>query len=181
MGPMSLVARATSLFLLLACASQPAHAEEAGSPTVLGGSLGVALPTGDFGDATGIGFGGFMHLAHHLHPRVAVAATFGVVHHLEEAGTQLTEIPLLGGANLYLLEDKALFVFAQAGVSSLRSSVDVGIGDETDTETKVGATLGAGARLGPGVVRASVLVPSVADIGDGFNLLAAYELPIVTL
>jgi hypothetical protein len=176
--------RVQSLLLLvgLTCLPGLVHAEGAESkPTVLGGSLAVALPTGEFGDATGIGFGGFMHLAHRLHPRVAVAATFGVLHHLEEAGTQLTEIPLLGGANLYLVEDKALFVFAQAGVSSLRSSVDVGIGDETETETKVGATLGAGVELGPGWVRAAIALPSVADMGDGFNLLAGYEIPVVTL
>jgi len=163
-----------------AMSSSVAQAEK-GKPTEFSGSMGLAFPTGDFGKATGTGIGGFMHVAHSVGDALALSATFGVIHHLETNNVQLTEIPLLVGGNLYLIDERQLFAFAQLGLSSLRTSTDLGVADLSETESKLGANVGLGAKLGFGNLRLSVLAPSVPDIADGINLMVSYEIAVVQL
>lgn len=171
-------------FLLLACpilVASEAHAEdsEALPATVFGGSLAAAYPTGDFADFAGIGLGGFMQVAKFFGPHFAFSASFGLLYHLEKKSTQLTEVPLLVGASYFLGDERQVEFFGQAGIVNLRSSVELEIASFTETETKFGFQSGAGVRVGPGTIRVAILIPSVPDVDEGFNLMASYQLAVV--
>jgi len=172
------------LFLLLAgpiLVASEAHAEESEAlpATVLGGSLAAAYPTGDFADFAGIGLGGFMHVAKFLGPHLALSGSFGLLYHLPKKSTQLTEVPLLAGVSYFLGDDRQVELFGQAGIVALRSSVELEIASLTDTETKFGFQSGASVRVGPGMIRFGLLIPSVPDADEGFNLMASYQLAVV--
>jgi hypothetical protein len=173
------------LFVLaLACpilVAQQAHAEEGEKQpaTVFGGSLAAAYPTGDFGDAAGLGLGGFMHVAKFLGPHFAFSGSFGLLYHLDKKSTQITEVPLLAGASYFFGDERQVEFFGQVGIVTLRSSVELEIASFTESETKFGSQWGAGVRVGPGMIRASILIPSVPDVDEGFNLMGSYQLAIV--
>ncbi len=146
---------------------------------VFSGSLAAALPTGEFGDVAGVGLGGFMHVAKFLGPHFALSGSFGLLYHLAEKGTQLTEVPLLAGVSYFLGDERQVEFFGQVGIVALRSSVELEIASFTESETKLGSQWGAGLRIGPGMLRAAILIPSVPEVDEGFNFMTSYQLPIV--
>ncbi len=156
-----------------------ADEEQREGRTVFGGSLGVAIQTGEFGDAAGPAIGSFMQVARFLNSGLAVTGSFGLLYHLEEGSTQLTELPLFGGLEYYLGSGREILIFGEVGIVGLRSSVDLGIASLTETETKFGSQWGVGYAVGPGMIQASILIPSVPDVGDGFNVMGSYRLSIV--
>lgn len=165
--------------VITASASAQAGAGQEPGSTVFSGSLGLATPTGDIKKTTGIGFGGFMHVARFVSARLALSGTFGILYHMEKNSSQLTELPLLAGWNYYPGSNHGLLLFAQVGLVQVRSSVDLEIARFTESKAKFGSQVGAGVALGAGMLRASLMMPSVPDASDGFLVLASYELSIV--
>jgi len=116
---------------------------------------GIAIPTGDFGDAAGMGFGGSTTFMYEVSPMLHITGsigytTWGPKEDLPDGfDYSLSTIPVLVGAKYVLGKGNFLpYVSAELGMHFLSSKVKVTIFGQTfessDSEAKFGFAPGAG-------------------------------------
>ncbi len=107
----------------------------------VGVEANLALPTGDFGDAAGTGFGGTAVFLYQLNPNVALTGHAGYIKFGEEVeGVDWSAIPILGGARYYIpMEGSNMKPYVGGQLGFHRFSVDFAVdggfdvgGDETE-------------------------------------------------
>lgn len=140
---------------------------------VLGIDLEAALPVSNFGDAAGPGFGALLRYEFTIVTRANVTARAGVVYHLSKNpapgfSSTIIEIPLLAG--LKVAVSPALYVAGELGVFVNHASVSTPFGDASDTNSKLGMTLGAGYRLAALDLRVGLAMIDLGHAGDSLEL-----------
>lgn len=182
---------ALSLGLTATLAAARAGTAAADAPKTLGIDGGIALPTGDWGDVAGVGFGALARLEMPLQAKLNLTARAGYLQHTSKEGdqgdTSTSEIPLFGGARYAFSggeqEGSALiYGAAELGLVISRFSVDIEGGESmSDSNTNLGMTLGAGYRTGKLDLRANLLFPDVGELGDVMAVMATVGYDLTTL
>ena len=147
------------------------------APAAQAGGLGITigiegafvLPVGDWGDATGIGFGGMAKGAYNLNEEMSLALRVGYIYHLskEVAGMDLSssELPILVGfryqTGLGLYGDLSL------GLVNCGAEAD----GHSDSEMKFGMLAGIGFNIMSFNVAANLFAPSLGDIDEVIGLM----------
>jgi opacity protein-like surface antigen len=171
-------------FLVLLAAAGTAAADGA---KTLGIDGGLALPTGDWGDAAGVGIGALARFEMPLRPKLTLTARAGYLQHLSKenngADSSSSELPLLGGVRYdFSGDDNAqLYGGAELGFIMSRISIDVNGQSMSDSDTNLGMTLGGGYRTGKLDLRANLLFPDVGELGDVMGLMATLGYHLTTL
>lgn len=155
---------------------------------VIGLDGGMAMPTGDWGDVAGVGFGALARFELALQPKLTVTARAGYLHHLSQEAdgggeTSTSEIPLLGGVRYAFSGDEQKHIYGAAELGFVISSFSIESGGETmdESNTNLGMTLGAGYRTGKLDLRANLLFPDVGELGDVMGLMATVGYDLTTL
>ena len=154
---------------------------------------GIAMPTGDWGDAAGFGFGALARLEIPFRPKVTFTARAGFIYHTSKeaaAGplggggdTTTSEIPFFGGAR-YAFSQQAtseIYGAAELGLVMYRVSFDAGGESMSESDTNLGMTLGAGYRTGKLDLRAGLFFPDVGEVGDAMALMATVGYDLTAL
>jgi len=154
---------------------------------------GIAMPTGDWGDAAGFGFGALARLEIPLQPKLTITARAGYIHHTSKeaaAGplggggdTSTSEIPFFGGAR-YAFSQQAtseIYGAAELGLVMYRVSFDFDGESMSESDTNLGMTLGAGYRTGKLDLRAGLFFPDVGEVGDAMALMATVGYDLTAL
>ncbi len=113
---------------------------------------GIAIPTGDFGDAAGMGFGGSTTFMYEVSPMLHITgsigySTWGPKEDLPAGfDYSFSSIPVLVGARYVLGKGNFLpYISAELGMHFLSSTVKSPFfGDQSDSEAKFGFAPGAG-------------------------------------
>ena len=158
----------SSLFTALAAAAlaPAAHAQPTRATTTktLGVDGVVVLPTGDYASAVDLAFGALARVEVPV-GSFTVTGRGGAIFNLFEGDSSgsLTFLPFYAGVKVPLAQTGIYFA-AEAGVTIAYASVDTDVGSGSETETKLGATIGAGLRLGSIDVRGGLFMPDVQDL-----------------
>lgn len=186
---------ALSLGLTATLAAASAGTAEADATKTLGIDGGIALPTGDWGDVAGVGFGALARLEMPLQAKLTLTARAGYLQHTSQDGdqgdTSTSEIPFFGGARYTFSggdpageAGKAAEIYgaAELGLVISRFSVDVEGGESmSESNTNLGMTLGAGYRTGKLDLRANLLFPDIGELGDVMGVMATVGYDLTTL
>jgi hypothetical protein len=180
----SLVA-VTGMLVCFAAQAQeaPAGGEAAPAPETTpapvaasgGGSHGVtigvdgslAIPFGDWGDATGIGIGGLFRGEYPLMPNLNLTGRVGYLYHLSKNSVTLHEVPILVGAK-YGFTDQ-IYGAAEIGLVYRKASCDLGC----TSDTNLGFTIGAGYRMDALDFRLGLHILDLGHAGDSMQLVAS--------
>jgi hypothetical protein len=183
---------------LLALAPTAAFADDAVAPVeitrskTIGIDGGIAMPTGDWGDAAGFGFGALARLEIPFRPKLTLTARAGYIHHTSKeaeggfggsADSTTSEIPFFAGAR-YAFSQQAtseIYGAAELGLVMYRVSLDFDGESMSESDTNLGMTLGAGYRTGKLDIRAGLLFPDVGEVGDAMALMATVGYDITAL
>jgi len=153
---------------------------------------GVAVPTGDWGDAVGFGIGALARFEMPINAKLVFAARAGYIQHMEKesdsglggsSSSTTSEIPLFGGVRYVFSqkESSAIYGAAELGFVNYRVSLDVGEESMSSSDTNLGMTLGAGYRAGKLDVRGGLYFPDVDNAGDAMAVMATVGYDISTL
>jgi hypothetical protein len=172
-APMSFAYRLMAVALPLALSStalaQPAPAP-ANGPRTFGVDGAVVLPLGDYGEIATLAVGALGRAEFPIQPKLAITARAGVLYHLtkDEFDGTLLFIPIYGGARYSLgaVPGQGVYLAGEVGITIGYASVDTGFGTASDTETELGATLGAGFRTGALDVRGALFIPDLGEADD---------------
>jgi hypothetical protein len=154
----------------------------------LGITLGIegafVLPVGDWGDATGIGFGGMAKGAYSLNDEMSVALRVGYLYHLSKdfGGTDVStsELPILVGFRYQTA--LGLYGDLSLGLVNLGATADVpGVGETSDSEMKFGMLAGVGFNIMSINISANFFAPSLGDVDEVMGLLFIVGYDFVTL
>lgn len=142
---------------------------------------GVALPTGDWGDAVGFGIGALARFEMPLQAKLVFTARAGYIQHMEkeDGAPSVGEIPLFGGVR-YLFTPN-VYGAAELGFVNYRVSLDVMGQSMSDSDTNLGMSLGAGYRTGKLDIRGGLYFPDVDNAGDATGVMATIGYDISTL
>lgn len=144
---------------------------------------GVAVPTGDWGDAVGFGIGALARFEMPLKDKLVFTARAGYIQHMaKEAGGDVggdassttSQIPLFGGIRYAFKQGatSAIYGAAELGFVNYRVSTDVGGMSMSGSDTNLGMTLGAGYRTGKLDLRGGLYFPDVDNAGDAMGVMA---------
>jgi hypothetical protein len=153
---------------------------------------GVAVPTGDWGDAVGFGIGALARFEMPLKDKLVFTARAGYIQHMEKEGNSelggdssstTSEIPLFGGIRYAFSQQatSAIYGAAELGFVNYRVSVDIGDDSMSNSDTNLGMTLGAGYRTGKLDIRGGLYFPDVDNAGDAMAVMATVGYDISTL
>jgi hypothetical protein len=150
-------------------AASPAQAAQ---PKI--GAQGVfALPLGDFGDISGVGFGALLTLDYGLTDdgKLQLTGRMGYVHMTgkEIDGPSYGLIPVYAGVKFFLIP--GLYLGGELGLTVFSTAEQEisGVTVEGDTEIKIGGTAGIGYMFKDLDMRAFLWLPS---LGDGADIMA---------
>jgi hypothetical protein len=153
---------------------------------------GVAVPTGDWGDAVGFGIGALARFEMPIKDKLVFTARAGYIQHMEKEGdsalggdssSTTSQIPLFGGIRYVFSQSttSAIYGAAELGFVNYRISIDVGEESMSDSDTNFGMTLGAGYRMGKLDLRGGLYFPDVDEAGDAMGIMATVGYDISTL
>jgi hypothetical protein len=153
---------------------------------------GVAVPTGDWGDAVGFGIGALARFEMPIKDKLVFTARAGYIQHMEKEGdsalggdasSTTSEIPLFAGIRYVFSQSttSAIYGAAELGFVNYRISIDVGDESMSDSDTNFGMTLGAGYRMGKLDLRGGLYFPDVDEAGDAMGIMATVGYDISTL
>ena len=173
----------SSLVLASLVISNVAFAEK-----TIGIDGGVAVPTGDWGDAVGFGIGALAKFEMPVKDKLVFTARAGYIQHMEKEGdsdasSTTSEIPLFGGIRYVFSQQatSAIYGAAELGFVNYRISIDVGEESMSDSDTNFGMTLGAGYRMGKLDLRGGLYFPDVDNAGDAMGVMATVGYDISSL
>jgi hypothetical protein len=164
----------------------------ADAPKTIGLDGGLAMPTGDWGDAAGVGIGALARFEMPLQTKLTFTARAGYIQHLgvdgpDGAGDSSTsEVPLFAGVRYAFSgaeegSSKQFYGAAELGFVIYRVSIDVNGQSMSNSDTNLGMTLGAGYRTGKLDLRANLFFPDVGEAGDAMALMATIGYDLTTL
>ncbi len=148
--------------------------EPAGPETMrLAADLALVLPLGDWSDATGIGLGALLRFEARVADMVSITARLGYIGHLEKNGLSTSELPILfPGIKVHLGD---AYLGLEAGLVSLGVAVNIdsefGSFSGSDSEMKLGLTLGFGYVIDKVDLRLQLFAPSVEDFSDLLGIM----------
>jgi hypothetical protein len=170
--------RSISVLMLFAMTGT-ALAEEAVRTKTIGVDGGVAMPTGGWGDAAGVGIGALARFEMPWRSKLVITARAGYIHHLSkslegmfggEASSSTSEIPLFGGMR-YAFTPK-VYGAAELGLVMFRLANEAGGMSQSNSDTNLGMTLGAGYRAGKLDLRGMLLFADIGEVGDSMAVMA---------
>lgn len=140
-----------SIFIILVVVTIVSGLTNAQSKMGISVQAGVFLPTGDFGDGAGTGFGGTGTFVYDVSPMFQVTgsvgyATWGPKNDLPSGyDYSLSTVPVLVGGRYSFGKDSFMpYVLAELGVHFLSSTVESPFGKFSDSSTKFGFAPGVG-------------------------------------
>lgn len=140
-----------SIFTILVVVTIASGLTNAQSKMGISVQAGVFLPTGDFGDGAGTGFGGTGTFVYDVSPMFQVTgsvgyATWGPKNDLPSGyDYSLSTVPVLVGGRYSFGKDNFMpYVLAELGVHFLSSTVESPFGKFSDSSTKFGFAPGVG-------------------------------------
>lgn len=169
--------------------AQEVSVTETAAPMRAGADAAIVLPTGDWADISGVGFGVIGRFDYKFNPRVAFSGRPGFVYHLassqELLGTEVDlstqEILLMAGARFFLAPGLSLAAHSGLNLWSLKVSVNGESDSESETRMPLdleiaydfpnGLTLSGGALLPNVLLREDeedMAFGLVANIGYSF-------------
>jgi hypothetical protein len=131
-------------------------------------SLGaeLALPMGDFGDFSGIGFGGTVRYEAPINDNLNWTGTAGYIGFGEkdDSGLKISIIPIQGGLKYYFTESfNGFYGGADLGVNIVKAKFDFAGESYSDSETKFGFAPQIGYHL------------SALDISARYQIIADFD------
>jgi len=165
---------ATAAAVALACAvAIPATARAQGEPTARPRTVGVdavvVLPLGDYGKVATLALGALARVEVPMSEKLSITGRAGALYHLLDSGVagSLIFVPIYGGARYSLgAGADGPYVAGELGVTIAFASVDTGFGTASDSDSKLGGSLGAGLRRGALDVHAALFIPDLGHAGD---------------
>lgn len=155
------------------------------NPLRIGAEGALVVPTGDWGDFAGIGFGALARLDYFVNEHLALTARPGYTHHLSETlqGIDFTysSILLTGGVRGYVTPE--VFLSGETGINLGRFKASANGFSETDSETRVPLLVGGGYTAPSGLTAsAHVLVPNLLlqDSGEDTHVGVMVNVGFVT-
>lgn len=136
---------------------------DGGNGATVGFDAALVLPLGDYGDVADLGLGPLFRLEVPVMSKIKITGRTGLLYHLTEID-ELTMIffPVYGGVRYSFGEGHVgPYVAGELGITFAYFSA----GDESETETELGLTLGGGFRKGALDFRGALFIPSL-DEGD---------------
>lgn len=154
-------------------------APESAAKASVGGDVAFVPILGDLSNAAGPGFGALAAGGYRPLPPLEVTARIGYIHHLSRdqggGSTGIAEIPALFGARYHLFEGKSgPYAGAELGPNYVIGRASAGgLGGRTvsDSELKVGATVGAGYLYRGFDARAQAFVLDLGHAGDSLAIM----------
>jgi hypothetical protein len=135
-------------------------------------SAGAALPVGDAADVLDVGFAALGSYHYQIRPQLTITGRTGLIYETGD-GVDVIHVPLLGGVEYALAPTpNHVFLAGELGLVYLRASVDTGFGSVSDSETELGASLGAGYRFGNMDIAGTVYIPSLDETDDSIHVMA---------
>ena len=157
------------------------------STKTIGIDGGIALPTGDWGDAVGFGVGALARFEMPINAKMVFTARAGYIQHMEKEGgggdSTTAEIPLFGGIRYAFSQSGATAIYgaAELGLVNYRVSIDVDGDSMSNSDTNLGMTLGGGYRAGKLDVRGGLYFPDVDHADDAMGVIATVGYDISAL
>ena len=134
------------------------------------------IPTGDWADVSGMGIGALLEGKMAVGEKMNVTGRIGYIYGLgkERSGFDYSwgHIPILAGIQYFPTE--LFYLAAEAGFVNNRVSVDTDMeygGDDDDSDTDLGFTLGAGCLVGGLDLRGQLFFPDSDETDDMMGLL----------
>ena len=137
----------------------------------------VVLPMADWKKSTGTGFGALLKAELEL-VMVQITGRAGIIMHTDKDNMKTREIPILVGLKWGI---GPAYLAGELGFVHNDLDIDAAGVSDPDGEAKLGATLGAGAELGPLDVRLQTFHPSIGDFGDMWGLMATVGYSFISL
>jgi len=161
-----------AILVALCSVSAPASAEVNLRAGVDGAFI---LPVGNWGDASGMGFGGLGKFDYVVMKDLVTTFRIGYLFHLEKNSLSTKELPIMFGAKYFFLGDSkegGLYGGLELGLTRLTVKVSVMGFSAEASEFKFGTTIGAGYEWSGFDFRAQLYAPSLGDFGDFMGVLA---------
>lgn len=162
--------------LLVVMLAPAAQAEGIGITIGVEGAF--VLPMGDWGDVTGIGFGGMAKGAYSLNESMSLSLRVGYIYHLETdlagADVSTSELPILVGFRYTM--PFGLYGDLSLGLVNLGASVN----GHSDSEMKFGLLAGAGFTMIGLNFSVNFFAPSLGDVDEVMALLFVVGYDFVT-
>ncbi len=134
--------------------------------------VAVALPVEDGID---LWLGGFARIHVPVSPNLTVTGRLGVLKALiEDTGgfdVSVMAFPLYGGVAYSLAPEGGLYIAGEAGLTVVRASVSFDGQSDSDSETELGLTLGAGYKQGSLDGRLALWFPTIEE-SDSLAIMA---------
>jgi hypothetical protein len=154
---------AAGLVAALAVPSTALAQGDGGNGATVGFDAAVVLPLGDYADYADLALGPLFRIEVPVMSKIKITGRTGLLYHLVD-GDDVTVIffPIYGGVRYSFGEGHVgPYVAGELGITFGYFA----IGDESDTESELGLTLGGGFRKGALDFRGSLFIPSL-DNGD---------------
>jgi hypothetical protein len=166
-------------------AALPPPGMVAPAPTGAGSkTIGIAgapvLPLSDYGDVADFGAGILGRFEFGIDDKLAITGRVGLLYHFgtpEIMGldTSLYFIPIYGGVTYDI--ESGVFACGEAGLTYIRSS----LGDVSDSEIKLGLTLGVGYRMDKLQFRGMILAPDLSEADSVIGVMGSVGYDITAL
>lgn len=160
-----------AILVALCSVSAPASAEVNLRAGVDGAFI---LPVGDWGDISGMGFGGLGKFEYAVMKELTTTFRIGYLFHLEKNSLSTSELPIMVGAKYFFLGDYkvgGLYGALELGMTRLGVKVNFMGVSATSNEFKFGTTIGAGYEWSGFDFRAQLYAPSLGDFADFMGVL----------
>jgi hypothetical protein len=147
---------------------------------ILGVDGALVLPLSDYGDAADFGAGILGRFEFGIDDKLAITGRLGFLYHFGTpevlgADTSLAFIPIYAGAK-YVIESD-IFACGELGLTYVLSSV----GDVSDSEIKLGLTLGVGYQMDKLQFRGMILAPDMSELDSVIGIMGSVGYDITAL
>ena len=127
----------------------------------------VTIPVSDLAEKTGIGVGGFLSAALTGIPLFNITARIGYLWGLEKKENALQQIPILIGIQYFFVP----VVYAGAEFGPIFNKFKRNEVKDSPWLKDYGATIGAGAKMGPLDARVAFFVPDLENVSENLSFL----------
>src|SRR5262245_33219530 len=156
-------------FGLVALAPAARAQGEPPPPRTIGADALVVLPLGDYGDAASFAVGAAGKIEFPLNAKLSITGRAGVLYHFlkGDADGSLWFIPIYGGAKFALgAGHDGPYVAGELGITFAYAQADTQFGSASDSDSKLGGSLGAGLRRGSLDIRGALFIPDLGHVDD---------------
>lgn len=132
------------------------------------------LPVGNWGDVSGMGFGGLARFEYGFMKELTGTFRAGYLFHLKKNDMSTAELPILLGAKYFFLgnwSEGGLYGALEVGMTRLTAEASFAGVTASNSEFKFGTTVGAGYEIANIDIRAQLYAPSFGDFTDFMGVL----------